>query len=77
MNFREGEEAVAVAAIIDKGGLERGLHPRDLCKVNIAAQLFLVLRFEIELLYTISANDNDACLFFVRRVDKHFICHLR
>jgi hypothetical protein len=30
MNFAEGEEAVAVAAIFDEGGLQRRFDPRDL-----------------------------------------------
>ncbi len=30
MDLAEGEEAVPVPAIFDEGGLERGLHPRDL-----------------------------------------------
>ena len=30
MNFGEGEETVAVAAVVDKGRLERRLDPRDL-----------------------------------------------
>src|SRR6185437_14066007 len=37
MNFAEGEETMAVAAVFDEGGLERGLYPRDLGEVDIAA----------------------------------------
>src|SRR6185437_10797690 len=39
MDFAEGEEAVAVAAIFDEGGLQRRLHARDLGEIDIAAQL--------------------------------------
>ena len=31
MNFTKGQETVAVAAVVDKGSLERGLDPRHLC----------------------------------------------
>ena len=37
MNFAEGEEAVAVAAVVDEGRLERGLHAGDLGEIDIAA----------------------------------------
>ena len=39
MDFAEGEEAVAVAAILDEGGLQGRFDPRDLGEVDIAAQL--------------------------------------
>ena len=40
MNFVEGEEAVAVAAVVDEGGLQRGLYTRDLCQIDVAAEQF-------------------------------------
>jgi len=42
MDFAEGQEAVAVAAVIDEGGLQRGLDPRDLGQIDVAAKLFTV-----------------------------------
>ena len=42
MNFAEGQEAVAVAAVIDEGGLQRRLDPRDLGQVDVAAKLFTI-----------------------------------
>ena len=77
MDFREGEEAVPVSAVVDERGLQRGLDPRHLRQIDVSAQLLLVLRFEVEFLYAVSANDDDASLFFMRRVDKHFFCHGR
>jgi isoquinoline 1-oxidoreductase beta subunit len=41
VDFAEGQEAVAIAAEIDKGGLQRGLHPRDFREVDIALELAL------------------------------------
>ncbi|OIQ77744.1 hypothetical protein GALL_405550 [mine drainage metagenome] len=37
VDFREREEAVAVAAVIDKSGLKRRLHPRHFRQINIAS----------------------------------------
>ena len=44
MNFGEGEEAVAIAAVVDEGRLERRLYAGDLGKIDVAAQRFLVGR---------------------------------
>ncbi len=76
MDFGEGQEAVAIAAVVDEGRLERRFDARDLGKVDIAADLFLVFGFEVEFFYAVSAYDNDARLLGVRRVDKHFLCHV-
>ena len=40
MDFREGKEAVPVAAVVDEGGLQRRLDARDLGEIDIAAKLF-------------------------------------
>src|SRR5258708_3065563 len=48
MNFGKSEESVAIAAVVDKGRLERGLHPRHLGEIDIAAQGLLIGGFEIE-----------------------------
>jgi len=50
VDFRKSEKTVAIAAVVDEGGLERRLHPRDFGEINIAAQRLLVGRFEIEFL---------------------------
>ena len=42
MDFAEGEEAVAVPAVADEGGLERGLHARDLGEIDVPAKLLAV-----------------------------------
>ncbi len=77
MDFREGEEAVPVAAVVDKGGLQRGFDPRYLGKVDVAAQLFLVCGFKIELFNATAAQDDDPGFFRMRRIDKHFVGHER
>ena len=67
---------MAVAAVIDEGGLQRRLDACHFRKIDIAADLFLVFGFEVEFFYAVSAYDNDARLFSVRRIDKHFLCHV-
>ena len=37
VDFAEGEEAVAVAAIFDESGLQRRFNPRDLRQIDITA----------------------------------------
>ena len=55
MDFRKRQEAVAVAAVVDEGGLERRLYPRDLGEIDIAAQLAAACGLEIELLDPVAA----------------------
>ena len=76
MDFAEGEEAVAVAAIIDEGGLERGLHARHLGQIDIALELLVLGRFEIELLDPVTLAARAPGLFPVARIDQHTHCHL-
>ena len=55
VDFGKGEEAVAVAAVIDERRLERGLHARHLGQINVAAQRLLACGFEIELLDSVTS----------------------
>ncbi|WP_321576631.1 hypothetical protein [Bradyrhizobium barranii] len=76
MDFAEGEEAVAVAAIFDKGGLERGLHPGDLGEVDIPAQLLALRSLEIKLFDAIAADHDDPGLLRVGGIDQHLVGHV-
>jgi len=40
MDFVESEEPVAVPAVVDERGLERGFDPRHLRQIDVAAELF-------------------------------------
>ena len=75
MDFAEGEEAMAVAAIFDEGRLQRRLYARDLGEVDVAAQLFALGGFEIKFLDAIAADHNDPGLFRVGSIDQHFVGH--
>jgi hypothetical protein len=76
MDFAEGEEAVAVAAILDEGGLERGFDPGDLGEVDISAQLLALRGLEIKLFDAIAADHDDPGLFRVGGIDQHLVGHV-
>ncbi|CUX22301.1 membrane hypothetical protein [Agrobacterium deltaense Zutra 3/1] len=76
MDFRKSEKAVAVSTVIHEGRLKGRLNAGDLGKIDIAADLFLVLRFEIEFFDPVPTDNDYACLLFVGGVDKHFVCHV-
>jgi hypothetical protein len=75
MDFREGQEAVAVAAIVDEGGLERRLYPRDLGEIDIAAQLAAVRGFEVEFLDPVAAQHHHPGLLRMGGIDEHLVGH--
>src|SRR4051812_20667937 len=55
MNFRERQEAMAIAAVVDEGGLERRLYARDLGEIDIAAQLAPACGLKVELFDPVAA----------------------
>ncbi len=71
VDFREGQEAVAIAAELDERRLERRLHARHLGKIDIALELLAFGGFEIELFDPVTLYDRDPGLFRVARVDQH------
>ena len=75
MDFAEGEEAVAVAAVVDEGGLQRRLDPRHLGQIDVAAKLFTVGRLEVEFLDPVAAQNHHPGLLRVGRIDEHFVGH--
>ncbi|GAB9143170.1 MULTISPECIES: hypothetical protein [Bradyrhizobium] len=76
MDFAEGEEAVAVAAIFDERGLERGFDPGDLGEVDIPAQLLALRGLEIKLFDAIAADHDDPGLLRVGGIDQHLVGHV-
>jgi hypothetical protein len=66
---------VAIAAVIDKGGLQRRLDSRHLRQIDVAFDLFLGGRLEIEFFETGAAGNNYPSLLGVGGVDKHALCH--
>ena len=75
MDFAEGEEAMAIAAIFDKGCLQRRFDARDLGEIDIAAQLLALGGFKIKFFDAIAADHDDPGLFRVGGIDQHFVGH--
>jgi hypothetical protein len=75
MDFAEGEEAVAIAAIFDKGGLQRRFDPRDLGEIDIAAKLLALRGLEIKLFDAIATDHDNPGLLRVGGIDQHFVRH--
>ncbi len=75
VDFVEGQEAVAVAAVFHESRLQAGLYAGDLGQVDVAAQLFLGAAFEIELFNPRSIQDDDTRFFRVGGVDQHSLRH--
>ncbi|GJE72837.1 hypothetical protein CHKEEEPN_4398 [Methylorubrum podarium] len=69
----EGEEAVAVAAVLDEGRLERGLHAGHLGEIDIAPQRPAVGRLEIKFLDPRALHGDDPGLLRMRRIDEHLV----
>ena len=75
MDFAEGQEAVAVAAVVDERRLQRRLDARHLGQIDIAAKLFAVGRLEVEFLDTVAAQNDHPGLLRMGRIDEHFVGH--
>jgi hypothetical protein len=75
MDFAEGQEAMAVAAIFDEGRLQRRLYARDLGEIDVSTKLFALGGLEVKLFDSIAADHNDPGLFRVGGVDQHFVGH--
>jgi hypothetical protein len=71
MDFAEGEEAMPVAAIFDKGGLQGRLNTRHLGEIDISAQLAATGAFEIELFEPVTRCDDNPCFFRVDGIHQH------
>ena len=75
MDFTERQKTVAIAAVIDEGGLQRRLDPRYLGEINIATELFTVGRLEVEFLYAVAAQYDHPGFLRVGCIDEHFVGH--
>ena len=76
VDFAERQKAMAVAAIFNKGRLQRRFNPGYLGEVNIAFELFMLCRFEIKFFDTVTFDDRDTGFFPVARVYQHTRCHV-
>ena len=70
-HFLQGEEAVALAAVFDEAGFQRGLDPGDAALVDVGLLLFLGRNFDIEVEQVLAVHDGHTQLFTLSRVDQH------
>ena len=71
VDFAEGEEAVAVSAIIDERRLQRRFDPGHLGKIDIPFELLVLGGLEVKFLDPVSLDDRDPGLLPVARIDQH------
>ena len=71
VDLAEGQEAVAVAAIVDERRLQGRLDPGHLGKIDIPLELLVLGGFEIKFLDPVSLEHRHPGLFLVARVDQH------
>ena len=66
VDFAEGQEAVAVAAIFDEGGLQAGLYADDFGEVDVAFELLLGRGLDVEVFEAVTVQHHHAGFFRVR-----------
>jgi len=70
-DFLERQKTVAVFAVVDETGFERGLDAGDDALVNIAFALFAPGGFDVDIDEFLPIDDSYAQLFLLRRVEQH------
>ena len=75
MDFREGQEAVAVAAIFHERRLQRRFDADDLGQIDVALEGLAGCGFEVEFFKSCSIDDDHPSLLGVARIDEHAPCH--
>jgi hypothetical protein len=75
MNFAESEEPVTVAAIFDKGGLQRGFDAGYFSEIDISLYLPFGGRFEVEFFKSDSVDDDYTGFLGMGGIDKHALRH--
>ena len=75
VNFTEGQKAVAITAVVHKGGLQRRLYASDFGQIDIAAQLLTASGFKVEFLHSLTTQNDNPSLLRMSRVDEHLVGH--
>ena len=70
-DFLQRQEAVALRAVIDEAGLERGLDARDSSFVDVGFLLFLGRDFDGKVVQLLAINQRDAQLLLLSCIDEH------
>ena len=72
MDFVEGQEAVAISAVVDEGRLKRRLNARHLGEIYVAPEELAGSELVVEFLYAAIPENHHPGLFRVGGIDKHF-----
>ncbi len=75
VDFRECEEAMAIATIFHERSLKRRFDAGNACEVDIAFQLLLVFRLKVEFFNLVAPSDDNPGLLRVGGIYKHFVGH--
>jgi hypothetical protein len=75
MDFAEGQEAMAVAAILNKSGLQGRFDPGYLSEIDIAFKRVPAGDFDVELFKPAAIHHRNAGFFRVGGVDQHNFGH--
>ena len=75
MDLAERQETVAIAAVFDERGLETGFYPDDLGEVDVAFELSLARRLDVEIFQPVTVQHHHAGFFRVRGIDQHAFGH--
>jgi hypothetical protein len=70
-DFLEGQETVALGAVVDEHRLERGLDAGDDCLVDVALALFFAGGLNVEVDEFLTVNYGDPEFFRLGRIEKH------
>src|SRR4029077_17896809 len=70
-DFLEGQESVALGAVVDERGFEAGLYAGDDTLVDVALSLFLRGRFNVEVYELLAIDNRDTEFFGLCRIKKH------
>ena len=73
----EGDEAVALGAVVDERGLQAGLNAHHAGFVNVAADLLVACVGDVEIFKHAVFNNRDADFTRLCRVDQHLLAHWR
>ena len=67
---------MAIATIIYKSRLQRGVHPRNIVQIDVDCELSLCGSFKIEIHQPLAIDNDDAGFFRMRRVNQHTRRHI-
>ena len=70
-DFFEGQKAVAVGAVIDEAGFQRGFDAGDDTLVDIAFALLFAQGFDVQVEQGLAVNDGHAQFFRMAGVKQH------